>query len=176
MEKRRIVLIIIFGLMFIASGCVKAISKSLRAQVDTSLTLKKVKDNSEKYKGKIILWGGVIVNSKNLKEGTLLEIVQKPVDIANQPKTVDQSEGRFLALFDGYLDVAIYSSDREVTVSGPITETRTMPLGEIEYTYPVVDAKEIHLWPTRSKNINHIHPYWHYPSRYYYRYPWRRSW
>jgi len=59
----------------------------------------------------------VIIGAKNLKEGTLIEMVRKPADIERRPKDCDESDGRFLALYEGYLDVAIYNRGREVTVA-----------------------------------------------------------
>ena len=45
-------------------------------------------------------------------------MLQKPADMQEKPKDVDESEGRFLALYPGYLDVAIYNGGRKVTSSG----------------------------------------------------------
>ena len=56
---------------------------------------------------------------------------------------MDKSKGRFLALYKGFLDVAIYRRGREVTIGGKITGKRVLELGEIEYTYPFVEIKEI---------------------------------
>lgn len=121
-------------LLLFASGCAPIISKELRKQVVREITFKQIIRDPEAYRGRVVLWGGVIIGARNLKEGTLIEILQKPVDTSGRPKDVDDSDGRFLALYDGYLDVAIYSRGREVTVAGEIKGKRALPLGEIEYT------------------------------------------
>ena len=115
----------------------------------------------------MVIWEGAIVTAKNMKEGTVFEIVQKPLTSEERPLNVDRSDGRFLALYDGYLDVAIYSKGREVTVAGRIKETQKRLLGEIDYTYPVVSAQEVHIWPPRDDKKYYISPDWHY-------YPYRR--
>jgi len=134
--------------------------------------LKVVLKDSEAYKGKNVLWSGVIISSVNLKEGTMLEVLQKPADMQGKPKDVDESEGRFLALYPGYLDVAIYNGGRKVTVAGEVQGKKIQHLGEIDYTYPLISAKEIHLWPLKKNERVFYYPYsfrhypwWHYPYR-----------
>jgi outer membrane lipoprotein len=145
------------------AGCVRAISKDLRAQVDENVSVGHALKNPDPSIQKTVMWGGVIVDAKNLKEGTLFEIVQKPISFEGRPRDVDQSEGRFLALYEGYLDVAIFSSGREVTVAGPLTRLKKKRLGEIEYTYPMVVAKEIYLWSKRTEEKHYYYPYWYGP-------------
>ena len=165
-HKKRLILGLasIFYGLFAFSGCAPVISKQLRAQVARELTLSEVLKAPEAYKGKTVLWSGVIISSVNLKEGTMLEVLQKPADIQGKPKDVDESEGRFLALNPSYLDVAIYNSGRKVTIVGEIQGKRIQRLGEIDYTYPLISAKEIHLWPVEKEDrVYYPCPYWPYP-------------
>lgn len=156
----------------LTTACAPVISKELREQVSKDLSFKEVLQDPEAYKGTLVLWGGKIIRSENQKQGTLLEVLQKPTDREGRPKDVDQSEGRFLALHEGFLDVAIYSEGREVTLAGEIKGKRVLPLGEIQYTYPVILTKEIYLWPAESKERLYPHPYpYTYP---YWPYPWWR--
>ena len=157
-------LIIVGYGLFAFSGCAPVISKQLRGQVAKELTLSEVLKAPEACKGKTVLWSGVIISSVNLKEGTMLEVLQKPADTRGKPKDVDESEGRFLALYPGYLDVAIYNGGRKVTVAGEVQGKKIQRLGEIDYTYPLISAKEIHLWPVEKKDrVYYPCPYWHYP-------------
>ena len=125
--------------------------------------MKVVLKSPEAYKGNTVLFSWVIISFVNLKEGTMLEVLQKPADMQGKPRDVDESEGRFLALNPGYLDVAIYNGGRKVTVVGKVQGKRIQPLGEIDYTYPLIQAKEIHLWPVEKEE--RVYPYrsWHYP-------------
>ena len=149
--------------LFSIAGCAPVISKQLREQVARELTLSEVLKDPEAYKGKIILWSGVIISSVNLKEGTMIEVLQKPADAQGKTKDVDESEGRFLALYLGYLDVAIYNGGRKVTVAGEVQGKKIQRLGEIDYTYPLISAKEIHLWPVEKKDkVYYPRPYWPY--------------
>jgi len=162
-------------LFLISAGCAPVISKGLRQEVSRDITFKELIKVPEAYKGKIVLFSGVILGSKNTKEGTLIEVLQKPADMEGRPKDVDESDGRFLALYDGYLDTAIYSRGREALVAGEVRDKRVLPLGEIEYTYPLISIKEIHLFKARKEEIFYPYPYpywWHYPWWHYpYWYP-----
>ena len=152
------------------SGCATIIKPhDLRDMgADRAIGLSQVVKNPEAYKGKIALWGGEILRSVNKKEGTLIEVLQLPLDRSDRPKEVDASEGRFLVLNPGYLDVAIYREGREITVAGEVQGVETLPLGEIEYIYPFLKAKKIHLWEIRPETIKVYHEYPSYPCRYPY--------
>jgi outer membrane lipoprotein len=166
--KRISFLLILFFL--ISAGCAPVISKQLREEVSTDITFKEVIKDPEMYKGKLVLFSGVILGSKNTKEGTLIEMLQKPADIEGRPKDVDESDGRFLALYDGYLDTAIYGHGREALVAGKVKDKRVLPLGEIEYVYPLISIKEIHLFKVRKEENFYPYPYpygWYYPWRHY---------
>ena len=168
-NKRYLLFALLFFVcaLFSFTGCAPVISKQLREQVAKELTLSEVLKGPEAYKGKIVLWTGVIISSMNVKEGTMIEVLQKPSDMRGKPKDVDESEGRFLALYPGYLDVAIYNGGRRVTVAGEVEGKKIQRLGEIEYTYPLISAKEIHLWPVEKDDRFYPYPYWHYPWWYH---------
>lgn len=157
-------------LLLISAGCTPFISRDLRREISRDITFRQVINDPEAYTGKTVLISGIIIGSKNTKEGTLIEILQKQADIEGRPKDVDNSDGRFLALYDGYLDTAIYTQGREVAVAGEIKGKRVLPLGEIDYTYPLISIKEIHLFKVRKEERYYICPYpyrlWDYPYLY----------
>ncbi len=141
-------------------GCAPVISKQLREQVKPNITAGDVLKNPENYKGEMVILSGVIIESENTKEGTLLKVLQRPSGFREKPKDVDTSEGRFLALVDHYLDVSVYAKDRAVTIGGTIQGIRTLLLGEIQYNYPLINVKEIHLWPV-EKSTDSTYPQFH---------------
>ncbi len=150
------------------TGCAPIISKSLLRQVNPDVSFEKTFDNPEAVRGTTVLWGGEIVSIRNLKEGTLLEVLQKSLDIGKKPKRVDNSSGRFLALYDGFLDGEIYAKGRAVTIAGVVKGRRVQLLDEIEYNYPLIAVKDIHLWEQLSQDPTFYHsPYYIWP---YHRY------
>jgi outer membrane lipoprotein len=69
-----------------------------------------------------------------------------------------------MALYEGFLDAAIYSEGREVTVAGEVKGKRVLPLGEIQYAYPLISIKELYLWPPKiKKGFFYPYPHWYYP-------------
>ena len=149
-------------------GCVAVIPQELALKVDKSISFQELNKSPTDYQGKLVVLGGTILEAKNTKAGTELEILQKPLSYYDRPQDIDKSSGRFLALYKGYLDVAIYQSGREITMVGEVLGAETRPLGEIEYTYPSLEVRHIYLWEDISYSdrptiIYHgISPYWGY--------------
>jgi outer membrane lipoprotein len=168
-----------WGLLFwsiLLSGCMATIPKELAQKVDKSVTFAELKKSPENYKGKLLLLGGKILEAKNIKEGTVFEILQSPLDYNDRPQAEDVSEGRFLALYKGYLDTAIYQPGRSITLAGEVLRAETRPLGEIEYTYPYLEVKSIFLWEGETyKESPTIIYYESFPYWWYYPYPLYRS-
>ncbi len=126
-------------------GCAHVISQELRQSADKGITAAELFKNPDIHKGKMVILGGAIVHSLNMPDGTYIEVLQKPLDYRGRPENTDISHGRFLILYDGYLDPAIYSQGREITVAGEVVGKRVQALGEIQYSYTLVKARELHL-------------------------------
>ena len=151
------------ALGLLAPGCATVISKQVREKVNKEVTFSRVKEDPEAYQGEVVMWAGVIIRSENREEGTLIEILQKATDWEGAPEKTDRSGGRFLALYDGYLETAVFNEGREVTVAGEVAGKRALPLGQIDYVYPLISILEIHLWPERSYGDDWPSSYWYDP-------------
>lgn len=150
------------------AGCAHPISSSLRKQVDEDLTFQRVLSAPEQFEGKKLVLGGIIVKTRNFDGYSEIEAVQVPLDCWGYPYNRDESQGRVIFRYEGYLEPEIYAKNREVTVGGTIAGTRTGKVDEKEYRYPVVKAEEIRLWE------DYGYPYYgypYYPYPYYYGYP-----
>ena len=145
-------------LLLSLASCAPIISKQIRDHVKPDLTFREVLQDPERYKSQMVILSGVIIETKNTKEGTLLTVLQRPAGFRGKPKDVDESEGRFLALDSRYLDPTIFEKDRAVTIAGEVREKRTLRLGETDYVYPLIDIKEVYLWPV-EKDIIHLIPH-----------------
>jgi outer membrane lipoprotein len=154
---------LILFLSILLPGCAHVISKNLRANTDPSLTFSQVYQNPKAYRGKLVVWGGDIVDTINQKDGTTqIEVFKRPLDWREKPKETLVSEGRFLILADGYLDPYLYRRGRKITVAGEILGEKIKPLGEMDYRYPFLLSKQIYLWED----------YYYPPYPYYYYEPW----
>jgi outer membrane lipoprotein len=144
-------------------------SKNIMDQVDPALTFEDVLRDPSIFQGKTVLWGGVIVETLNRPNETVIKVRQTELDLEKRPTNLDHSRGRFLIQYNGFLDPAIYKEGREITVAGEIIGKEVLPLGNLNYTYPLVGAKEIHLWE-RLPSYRGVYPY--YPWYYDPLYPW----
>jgi len=114
--------------------------------VDKALMPGNVVANADATRGQRVRWGGVIIDSSNLKDTTQLEVLAYPLDDRGLPLRDAAPIGRFLALKNGYLETTDYAQGRMVTVKGEVQGTRTGKVGAADYVYPVVAIDQIHLW------------------------------
>lgn len=151
---------ILFALAAISS-CGPVISEGVRQQASLGLTFEEVFQDPKKHLGRVVIFSGVILEGVNTKDGTLLTVLHLPAGPGGRPKDADKSAGRFLALDSRYLDVAIYSRGRAVTVAGEVAGRRILPLGEIQYKYPLLKVKELYLWPKKQPSMSGFDYYYH---------------
>lgn len=137
---------VLIVLLLALAGCAPPFSKQLLEQVDRTLSFSELRKNPEQYRGKVIMLAGTIINARNTREGTVFEILQKSMDNQGRPHTDDATEGRFLVISEQFIDTAVYHRGRDITVIGEVRGQKMQQLGEIEYQYPLVAPKELHLW------------------------------
>lgn len=137
------VLIILMVLTF--TGCAHVVSQEIRDTIDPDLSTEELFKDPDAFKGRIVVLGGIIIDSRNTKEGTYIEILQKPLNYRGIPKDTDLSYGRFIVLSPGFVDTAVFSRGRAVTCAGEIIGKKVLPLDEIEYPYVLIKSKELHL-------------------------------
>ena len=128
------------------AGCAPPFSKEMLGRVDRGITFRELQKDPDMYKGRWVMLAGVIIETRNTKEGTSIEVLQKPMDRQGRPHDTDDTEGRFIITTDRFLDAAVYYPGRRITVLAEMGGRKVLPLGEIEYQYPVVVPKELHLW------------------------------
>jgi len=114
--------------------------------VDKSLTPQGVVAEPALSLNKIALWGGIILDTRNLEDSTQIEIMAYPLDSSHQPFMGKKPLGRFIIQHPGYLEPTSYEQGRQLTVLGSVKETQTGQIGESRYTYAVIGAQKLHLW------------------------------
>ena len=120
------------------------------------------------YQDLQVRWGGTLLEVRNQAEESWLEVLAYPLERSGRPDTSEAAVGRFFARVPGFVDPAVFSQGREVSVAGRLVEPVTQSIGDHEYRYPVVDAVAHYLWPRRQARRD---PYWSYPYPYYWRDP-----
>ena len=143
-------MVFLFCLAFLIPACTPPFPKELQEKVNKNLPFGELKKAPDKYQGTWVMLGGMIVRAKNSKDGVLIEVLQRPLSADGRPDRTDESGGRFLVLSNEFLDTAIYSPGRELTVIAEVIGGKELPLDEITYLYPLCNAKSLHLWPLDS--------------------------
>lgn len=93
-----------------------------------------------------VLWGGVVLTTKNMSDATQIEVMGYPLDRRQRPMTGREAEGRFLVRHEGYLELVDYAAGRSVTVLGTLSGVITGSVGAAEYRFPLLQSDEVHLW------------------------------
>ena len=158
--------IVSFGIPLLL-GCASSyhddwVPQDTLSKVDPSLTFEQIKESPESYKGTTLFLGGEVLMAKRMKDHTRLMILQLPLEDSYEP-VMDrmQSQGRFLAREQDFLDPAIVPEGTRITIVGSVSGSHTEPLDEMDYTYPTITIEHLKIWPTA---VNY--PYGYYPYRY----------
>jgi outer membrane lipoprotein len=164
--KRVTTEIFFFGLaLVIISGCSYPISKALRNQADENLAFTDVLARPSAYSGVVVIWGGVIVKTVSRPGRSELVLWETPLDSRGKPGGNEFSSGLFMAETSEFLDPKKFSGGRKVTVAGKLAGGETGVYNGKPYLYPLVEIKELHLWPERIRwNWGRIPYYW--PNQY----------
>ncbi len=139
------------------SGCAHPISRQLRDQAK-NIKLPAVVENPAAYQGAVVIWGGKIIKTFNSESGSEIYILGMPLNFQERPVDEQVTDGRFIAKTKQYLDPALYESGKMVTVAGTVDGVEKHPVGELQYPYPVVKIKEIHLW---KPEVTYVYPGWY---------------
>ncbi|MDH4232219.1 MAG: Slp family lipoprotein [Nitrospirota bacterium] len=171
-------LFILIPLSVALVSCAHVISREYVDVAEKNIPFKELQQNTDAYLHKMFIFGGIIAETKITGAGSEIEVVHTPLDRFGNITDRDFSEGRFIIMTTKYLDPLIYRNSRDITFAGILNGTRKQLLGDIEYVYPVFDAKEIYLWKEEKYYLYpYGYPYWYdpfyYPPVYY---PYYRFW
>ena len=149
MNNKLLSLISISLLLNFLMGCASTPEFDI-TQVDKALTPQSVIAEPETSQGKIALWGGTILDTKNLKDITQIEVLAYPLSSSYTPLQDSKPRGRFIIQHKDYLEPTTYTQGRLLTVLGNIGESQIGKVGESEYSYPVINSQQLHLWSLDS--------------------------
>lgn len=174
MNMKKILLLLTIGLL-ILSACAPVLNKNLMKEGTRNVPLAALVSNPEQYRGKLFILGGIIVNTKLTQNGSQVEALYAPVDSrGNLEEGVKYSGGRYLAVYpktQGLLDPIIYKRNRAITMAGTFVDLQKGKIDDMEYTYPVFEIRQIHLWDEPQAYYMPAYP-WYAP----YPYDWYNPW
>jgi outer membrane lipoprotein len=118
-------------------------SESGLALADRSITYADIKSNPEALAGKNVLVGGIIAETRSSGDVLQLEVAQLELFSNGVPDDASVSAGRFLVVSGELLDPLFYRPGMFVTVIGEIKGQKVQKLAGVDYSYPLISAKEI---------------------------------
>jgi outer membrane lipoprotein len=139
--------VVLVGGLLGCAACASVFDPAMRRQVNPNVSFAHLAKDPTAYIGQIVILGGKIIEATNLEDSTRLIVLQHPTDSRDRPRTNKPSQGRFLIRVPEYLETALYSPGRVITVLGEVREPEVLPLGDTHYSYPVIEPRELHLWP-----------------------------
>ena len=160
--------LVLFGMSVLLMGC--STQPVLPLPPDNP-PLIAVQANPDAYRNQRVTWGGTIIETEVKQQETRLVILAKPLDRDAEPRQVDQSIGRFLAVQAGFYDPAVFARDRQITITGTLIGIEIRKIGEHDYRYPVVQVERFHLWPVKVP-VHWHDDYWYGPWYDPWYYPW----
>jgi outer membrane lipoprotein len=171
-------LVFLFCLATLCAGCSTSykntIPPALAEHIEHSLTFPQIQESPDRYKGKLIILGGQVLVAKRLKDATQLTILQLPLIDEQEPTTeLTQSQGRFIAEQQEFLDPATVPPETRITLVGELSGSVSQSLDETVYTYPTFIIKHFKVWPAYHSDYERYGPYYPYPY-YPYAYPYWR--
>jgi hypothetical protein len=89
-----------------------AVRKRGAGKRDQSVLLRELQRHPDTCKGRWIMLTGAIIKARNTKNGTFIEMLQRPMDSRGRPYDTDVTEGRFIIATDRFLDGAVYPRGR----------------------------------------------------------------
>jgi outer membrane lipoprotein len=168
MFRRRFCLLLFIGLL-LHSCATPVLQKEVMDHAIRNPNLADLTRDPARYRGQLFIFGGIVASTTFTQQGSLVEAVYVPVDENGSLLSTPVTSERFLALYpksNGLLDPIIYHSSRRITVAGVFREDREGKLGEMEYTYPFFELREVYLWPAEQR-VYYVPPYY---------YPWYGPW
>jgi len=124
------------------------------ARVTQDLTPSKVIAQPVPHLDKMVIWGGIILDTRNQEDSTQIEVLAYPVNRAQRPSLEESPQGRFIIRHQGYLEPVTYTQGRRLSVLGKISETQMGKVGDSDYLYPVIDSEQLKLWPEGYRGGN----------------------
>lgn len=129
----------------VLSGCASG-PKFDASGVDKALTPQRAAAEIERLRGSRVIWGGTLLGSNHTQDSTQIEVLAYPLDSRFRPDTEASPLGRFLIIKRGYIETADYAAGRSLSVSGTLQRTQPGQIGEVTYSYPVVEPLDLFLW------------------------------
>jgi outer membrane lipoprotein len=112
--------------------------------------------NTAKFKTAPVRWGGTIVEVENEPSFSAIQVLAYPLSGNGRPELGETSQGRFVVKSAGFLDPAVYTKNKAITVAGNLLGSTERTIGNKALQLPMISANQIHLW----EELDYYSPYY----------------
>ncbi len=144
-RRFRAFLALFLAALFVLTGCATSPVASPDIQVADIGPAHVLAGQGEK--GARVVWGGQIVDVRNLAEHTEISMVSYPLDNADRPLTYAEPGVRFLIRQTGFMEPVKFAPGRFLTVLGTVQGIEESRVDAFLLSQPALMAESIHLWP-----------------------------
>jgi len=132
--------------------------------------------HAAKHLDQTVILGGYVLEVTNQPDHSRMVAVQAPLGMSREPQSKDQSQGRLILEYPGFLDPEVYAKDRKITVGGRVLGSSATDPSLGRFPYVRLQVTEIHLWMEQKPYDPYWDPWWGYPYPYFYPYPYSYGW
>ena len=140
-----IVLIFIYA-GFCSCASREVISKQIKADAER-VSFKTLAQQTDRYKGKTVILGGYIIETKNISGVANMTVLQTPLGRDEMPVSQGRSEGGFVLSYSGHLEPEVYEKGRRTTVAGKVVGRSVERTGNCPSPCLKLEYRQIYLWP-----------------------------
>ena len=142
-------------LVILLSSCAHAFRDNIRKQAEKDISFIDALNTIELNIGYTFIWGGTIASITITEAGSVMEVIQTPLNKYGKIIDLSVSEGRFIVLDPVKLDASDYFIGRTLTVAGILTGVRKGTTDGVPYGYPKLETIATELWGTNHDiNLN----------------------
>lgn len=149
MNMIRILLLIMLIFIYTAfCSCVSrtVISEQIKAESER-VSFKTVAQETDRYKGKTVILGGYILETKNSAGVANMTVLQTPLGRDEKPVSHGRSEGGFILSYNGRLEPEVYEKGRRTTVAGKVVGPADEEAANCPKPCLKLEYRQIYLWP-----------------------------
>ncbi len=137
--------ILIVGLVFTSCGGQQTKFKPLMQQVDNRI-------------GESVTLGGYMLDTRAADNQTHIIVLQAPLGLRGRPQSEDNSQGRFVVVYQGRLEPNDVGSRRKLTVTGKVIGTAQEKIANCPDPCLIIESSDLHVWPLYEEQ------FWGYPT------------
>ncbi len=157
--------------ILILTAC-SVMSRSVEDEALPELPFPELIARSADYIDQTVILGGFVLAVTNDADHSRMVVIQAPLGVSREPQSKDQSQGRLIVEYPGFLDPEVYAKDRKITVAGRLLGSSATDARPEPFPYVRLQAVELHLWPKEMPvpYDPYWDPWWGFPYPYYYPY------